>query len=157
MPVRQGVAEGGSQGSERPLKGAPVLVKDVVVAGAANYLASQLLADLDIRSDATDEFVRRAENAGMIVVGRTNVPELLSAPTTDSRLHGPARNPLRSNPARRGFQWRLSGGSGGFAPMVNLKIPAPGSSACRRSMPDVASRPCVERSTQKRSGWSLNS
>ncbi len=100
-----------------PLRGVPVLVKDVAVAGEANYLGSQLLASLDLRPGATDEFVRRTENAGMIIVGRTNVPELLSAPTTESRLHGPARNP-----------WDLSrstgGSSGGSAAAVAALLTA---------------------------------
>lgn len=91
-----------------------MLIKEMAVAGEANYLGSQLLANLDIRSGITDEFVRRTEAAGMIIVGRTNVPELLSAPTTESRLHGPARNPWGSARSTGGS----SGGSAAVAALL---------------------------------------
>jgi amidase len=93
--------------ADGPLRGVPILVKDVAIAGQPNYLGSELLAKLDLRPAETDEFVTRAERAGMIILGRTNVPELLSAPTTESRLHGPARNPWDVT--------RSTGGSSGGA------------------------------------------
>lgn len=100
-----------------PLRGVPVLIKDVGIAGEANFLGSELLARLDMRSSETDEFVRRTERAGMIIVGRTNVPELMSAPTTESRLHGAALNP-----------WDVSrstgGSSGGSAAAVAALLTA---------------------------------
>jgi amidase len=85
-----------------PLKGVPVLLKDVAIANEPNFLGSELLAKIGTLPTETDEFVLRAERAGMIILGRTNVPELLSAPTTESKLHGPARNP-----------WNLAHSTGG--------------------------------------------
>lgn len=105
-----------------PLRGVPTLVKDAAIAGAPSVLGSELLAKLDIRAQLTDEFVLRTERAGMIVLGRSNVPELMSAATTESRLHGAAHNP-----------WDLSrstgGSSGGAAAAVAaLMVPAAHSS-----------------------------
>ena len=94
-----------------PLKGVPILVKDVAIAGEANYLGSRLLAKVGLLPTQTDEFVHRAEKAGMIILGRTNVPELMSSPTTESLLHGPARNPW--NP-----EHSTGGSSGGAASAV---------------------------------------
>ncbi|MET0378236.1 MAG: amidase [Spongiibacteraceae bacterium] len=100
-----------------PLRGVPILIKDVAIAGERNYLGSELLAKVDMRSAETDEFVLRAERAGMIIVGRTNVPELLSAPTTESKLHGIAHNPWDLTRSTGGS----SGGSG--AAVAALMVP----------------------------------
>jgi len=101
-----------------PLRGVPTLLKDASIAGAPNYIGSELLAKLDIQGQYTDEFVLRTERAGMIIIGRTNMPELLSAPTTESRLHGPARNPWDTT--------RSTGGSSGgaAAAVAALMVPA---------------------------------
>ncbi|MET0985400.1 MAG: amidase family protein, partial [Steroidobacteraceae bacterium] len=56
-----------------PLRGVPVLIKDVAIAGEPNFLGCQLLARLNLRPAQTDEFVVRVERAGMIILGRTNV------------------------------------------------------------------------------------
>jgi amidase len=93
--------------ADGPFAGVPVVLKDVAVAGEPNALGCRLLAELDLRPTETDEFVRRTASAGMIVVGRTNVPELTSAATTESLLHGPCRNPWDTE--------RSCGGSSGGA------------------------------------------
>lgn len=101
-----------------PLKGVPVLLKDVAIANEPNFLGSELLARVGTLPTETDEYVLRAQRAGMIVLGRTNVPELLSAPTTESRLHGPARNPWNTGHSTGGS----SGGSG--AAVASLMVAA---------------------------------
>ncbi|MET0985174.1 MAG: amidase, partial [Steroidobacteraceae bacterium] len=78
------------------------------IAGEPNFLGCQLLARLNLRPAQTDEFVVRVERAGMIILGRTNVPEVLSAATTESALHGPCRNPWDVSRSPGGS----SGGSG---------------------------------------------
>jgi amidase len=88
-----------------PFTGVPVLLKDAAIGGEPNPLGCRLLAGLDIRPTETDEFVRRAQAAGMIVLGRTNVPELMSAPTTEPLMYGPCRNPWDTG--------RTAGGSSG--------------------------------------------
>lgn len=101
-----------------PLKGVPTLVKDVAIAGEANYLGSRLLAQVGLLPEQSDEFTRRIERAGMIILGRTNVPELLSAPTTESLLHGPSRNPWN-------LERSVGGSSGGAgAAVAALMVPA---------------------------------
>ena len=94
-----------------PLAGVPIAMKDCVgfVAGALRNFGSRLRPSL--RPDYDDEVVARFRSAGLIPLGTTNVPELSSSLTTESRLHGPCRNP-----------WNLAhspgGSSGGAAAAV---------------------------------------
>jgi amidase len=94
-----------------PLSGVPIAMKDCVgfVAGALRNFGSRLRPS--IRADHDDEVVARFRAGGLIPLGTTNVPELSSSLTTESRLHGPCRNP-----------WSLAhscgGSSGGAAAAV---------------------------------------
>lgn len=76
-----------------PLSGVPIAMKDCVgfVAGALRQFGSRLRPGLRPAQD--DEVVARHRAAGLIPFGTTNVPELSSCLTTESRLHGPCRNP----------------------------------------------------------------
>jgi amidase len=83
-----------------PLAGVPVTIKDSVdVAGEPTRLGSLALPDTPRESD--DELVRRLRQAGCIVVGKTNQPELAIWHFTESNL-GTTRNP-----------WNLDRGPGG--------------------------------------------
>ncbi len=104
--------------ADGPFKGVPVLVKDAAIEGAPFHLGSRLLEKLDIRPPQSDELVLRTEAAGMIILGRTNVPELTSAPTTEPELHGAARNPWDTTRSTGGS----SGGAG--AAVASLMVPA---------------------------------
>lgn len=100
-----------------PLRGVPTLLQDVAIAGEAYPLGSRLLALVPQPADADDALYERLRHAGMIMLGRTSMPELVDAPVTRSRLWGAARNP-----------WDLArtpgGGSGGAAAAVaSLMVP----------------------------------
>jgi amidase len=90
-------------GDTRPLLGVPVAVKDDAdVAGATTMFG----CDLDSAPAAADcEAVRRLRAAGAIVLGKTNVPELMATPWTESPTYGITRNPWDPQ--------RTSGGSSG--------------------------------------------
>jgi amidase len=94
-----------------PLAGVPIAMKDCVgfVRGAPRSFGSRLAVGM--RIDHDDEVVARYKAAGMIPMGTTNVPELSSSVSTESRLHGPCRNPW--NPDRS-----VGGSSGGAAAAV---------------------------------------
>ena len=73
-------------------------------------------ANVIARDDAP--VVRNLKNAGAIVVGRTNIPELSMRATTDNPLHGRTRNPWSDEASAGGS----SGGAGasaaaGFGPI----------------------------------------
>lgn len=76
-----------------PFRGVPFLLKDLVVeeAGVPLHEASAYLSDYVPAEDA--ELVKRLKRAGLVILGRTNSPELGLGPTTESRLWGPTRNP----------------------------------------------------------------
>ncbi|QLG64149.1 amidase [Halorarum salinum] len=97
------VEEGRSLG---PLHGVPVAVKDLDdVAGVRTTFGSRLFED-DV-ADEDDEFVRRLEAAGAIVVGKTNTPEFGLGCTTDNLVVGPTGTPFDPS--------RIAGGSSGGA------------------------------------------
>jgi amidase len=76
-----------------PFTGVPFVLKDLTAehAGVRHTEGSTFLADHVSTHD--QELVRRQRRAGLVSVGKTNVPELGILPTTEPRLLGPTRNP----------------------------------------------------------------
>ena len=94
-------------GGERPLLGVPIAVKDDIdVAGEITALGTNAHGDVAASADA--EVVRRLREAGAIVIGKTNVPELCIWPFTETPTFGATRNPWDLQRAPGGS----SGGSG---------------------------------------------
>lgn len=76
----------------RPFDGVPTAIKDLhCTEGLTTTFGTAAMADFV--PDFDEEHVARLRRAGFVVVGKTNVPEWGSVPVTESRLHGPARNP----------------------------------------------------------------
>jgi amidase len=103
-------AEGITAGDSRPFAGVPIAIKDNrPVAGMPITMGSNLFLDVVPRHDAF--LVRRLREAGFVIVGKTQMPEMGILPTTEPRRFGPARNP-----------WALDrtpgGSSGGSAAAV---------------------------------------
>jgi amidase len=101
--VRTGLPDG-------PFRGVPFLLKDLGaghVAGDPCHWGTRFLRDANYRAATTAYLVERFRAAGLVVVGRTNVPELGAWATTEPEAYGPTRNPW--NPAHS------SGGSSGGA------------------------------------------
>ena len=87
-------------GDRRPLLGVPIAVKDTLdVTGETTLLGTSTTAGPATR-DA--ELVRRLRAAGMVVLGKTTLPELALWPFTESPATGTTRNP-----------WDLDRGTGG--------------------------------------------
>ena len=101
-----------------PLHGVPITIKSSIdLAGFPCEVGSKLLAGRTPDADAP--LVRRLKQAGAIVLGNTNVPEMLMAYETDNRIYG------RTNSA-----WdaeRTPGGSsGGEAAAISACLSAAG-------------------------------
>src|ERR1700736_6079970 len=78
-------------GGERPLLGVPIAVKDDIdVAGAQTAWGSNATGG-PVGADA--EVVRRLREAGAVIIGKTNVPELTIWPFTETATFGATRNP----------------------------------------------------------------
>lgn len=96
-------------GERLPLLGVPIAIKDDVdVAGQVTTFGSGGHRPA-VTSDA--EVVHRLRSAGAVIIGKTNVPELMMLPYTESTSFGATRNP-----------WNLTrtpgGSSGGSAAAV---------------------------------------
>src|SRR5438094_157357 len=68
-----------------PFRGVPFLVKDIAChqAGEPFHEGMRLLRDLAWRADTDSYLAARFRAAGLVVLGRTNTPELGIVPTTE--------------------------------------------------------------------------
>ncbi len=98
-----------------PFRGVPFLLKDLGVDYAGTPTTAGSRARRDRIAGTHSELVERYLAAGLIVVGKTNVPELGLAPTTEPELHGPTRSPW--DPERT-----AGGSSGGSAAAVAARM-----------------------------------
>jgi amidase len=97
-----------------PFRGVPFLLKDLAggnANGDPHHWGTRFLRDADFRSPTTSYLVEKFWRAGLVVVGRTNVPELGAWTTTEPEAYGPSHNPW--NPAHS-----TGGSSGGAAAAV---------------------------------------
>ncbi|MDD9933499.1 MAG: amidase family protein, partial [Myxococcales bacterium] len=96
---------------EGPLRGVPMVVKDFdgFVAGAPFTASCRFLEGFVPKTDS--EAIARLRRAGLLLLAKTNCPELAVLGTTEPELRGPTRNPY--DPARSS-----GGSSGGSAALV---------------------------------------
>src|SRR4051795_3924497 len=90
---------------EGPFRGVPFVLKDLAggyVKGDPLHWGTRFLRDANYRHTSTAYLVDKFRAAGLVIVGRTNVPELGAWATTESDAYGPCRNP-----------WNLEHASGG--------------------------------------------
>jgi amidase len=96
-------------GGERPLLGVPIAVKDDIdVAGEVTAYGTNAYGEV---KSADAEVVRRLREAGAVIIGKTNVPELTLWPFTETATYGATRNPWD-------LQRAPGGSSGGSAAAV---------------------------------------
>jgi amidase len=104
--AQQADARRGAGDGERPLLGVPIAIKDTEdVAGEVTTLGT---AANVTPARADNEFVRRLRAAGVVILGKTNLPELAIMGDTEGPSFGITRNPWNTGRSAAGS----SGGSG---------------------------------------------
>ena len=99
-----------------PLAGVPVAVKDVVVTrGLPSTAGSRILEGWRPPYDAT--LVTRLRQAGLVILGKTNMDEFAMGSSTEHSAYGPTHNPWDLT--------RIPGGSGGGSAAAVAAYEAP--------------------------------
>lgn len=102
-----------------PFRGVPFVVKDLDGWLAGEPYTQSCRMSQGFVPDADDEIIARMKRTGVVIVGKTNTPELGLIGVTESELRGPARNPW--NPDHT-----PGGSSGGTAAIVAARAVAMG-------------------------------
>ena len=115
-----------------PFAGVPFLLKDLLASLAGQPMNNGSRMYLGYVPDHNSTLVDRFLDSGVVVVGKTNTPELGLLPTTEPTLYGPTHNPWATGHSAGGS----SGGSAaavaaGIVPMAScgdgggsIRIPA---------------------------------
>lgn len=107
------VTNGGSSAVDVAFPGVPFLLKDIgaTQAGLPLWSGNRAMKDADHRRLTDTELGRRFRDAGLVTIGKTNLPELGTSPTTQPLSCGPTANPWDTDRSP-------SGSSGGAAAAV---------------------------------------
>ncbi len=98
-----------------PLAGVPWLMKNLLLMAEGTVTSNSLAFLAEAVAPHDSEMVRRAKAGGLILVGKTNVPEFGYCISTEPAMYGPTRNPWNLE--------RVAGGSsGGSAAAVAARV-----------------------------------
>ncbi|KAG1455968.1 hypothetical protein G6F57_015195 [Rhizopus arrhizus] len=101
--------------ADAPLRGVPVRLKDACPTYAGVPMSFGCRAARGYVPGQDHEIVRRYKAAGMVIVGKTNLPEFSGNIATSPTLHGPTLNPWDAGRS-------IGGSSGGAAAAVAARM-----------------------------------
>jgi amidase len=106
--IRRGLSQG-------PFTGVPFLLKDLLAMyeGVPMSFGAKLFKGF--KPDHDSELTLRYKDAGLVILGKTNTPELGIQPTTEPQAFGPTRNPWN-------LERSAGGSSGGAAAAVAVAM-----------------------------------
>ena len=104
-------AEAAGELPDGPFRGVPFLLKDLGAELAGTPFNEGTDFSGDYTSTVTQELTQRYIDAGFVICGKTNTPELGILPTAEPRRFGPSRNPWNT-------EHSTGGSSGGSAAAV---------------------------------------
>jgi aspartyl-tRNA(Asn)/glutamyl-tRNA(Gln) amidotransferase subunit A len=114
--VDQVIGAGADRASLSPLAGVPLALKDIVVQqGVPTTAGSKILEGWLPPYDAT--VTTRLLDAGVVILGKTNLDEFAMGSSTENSAYGPSRNPWDLT--------RIPGGSGGGSAAALAAFEAP--------------------------------
>lgn len=127
--ARKTIAEGVPEGI---FKGVPFLIKDGLTSYKGVRMTNGSKAFLNHIPDYDSEIVTRFKKSGLVIFGKTNMPEFGLMGVTEPELFGPARNPWNLNHTPGGSSGGASSAvAGGIVPMASgndgggsIRIPA---------------------------------
>jgi len=101
--------------ADGPFRGVPFLLKDILgdYEGVPTQSGSRFMSGVPATRDTT--LTARFKKAGVVILGKTNVPEFGLLPTTESAFYGPAHNPWNTD-------YSTGGSSGGSSAAVAAGI-----------------------------------
>jgi amidase len=113
----EAVAEAEGDLPDGPFRGVPFVLKDLdgSAAGLPLHMGTKALRDAGYVATTTDTLTQRFSDAGLVVIGKTNTPELGLVPSTEPEAYGPTHNPW--DPTRT-----AGGSSGGSAAATAARI-----------------------------------
>ena len=119
-----------------PFRGVPIVIKDLdgTLAGAPYHGGNKLLKELNYTPEVTSYLFSKLEEAGFVIVGKTNTPELGLMPSAEPLTYGPTHNPWDLTRSAGGS----SGGSAaavaaGLVPVAPRRVTAADRSASPRA------------------------
>jgi amidase len=121
LPLYERAREQAAQAlPDGPLRGVPITVKDLrsPAVGEPRHDGNRILKELDFHEDHDCYVIARLRAAGLVSIGRTNVPEFAcgrSPITCENDAHGSTRNPWN-------LEHTAMGSSGGAAASVAAGI-----------------------------------
>lgn len=106
-----------AQASTARFRGVPIVVKDLdgTLAGDPYHGGMKFLKELGWKETQDSTLFKLLKEAGFVIIGKTNTPELGTMTTTEPLAYGPSRNPYN-------LEHSTGGSSGGSAAAVAARV-----------------------------------